>query len=91
MGVDQRVVAEHQAVRRQGRVVDTLGHGRVHAGERVLEVLPEGPLGVVHHGVMVEQPVVHGLVESRLIARFAHCSITVSRGHHMWGTSSGMS
>ena len=47
LGADQRVVAEHQAVRREVGGVDAVGDGRVDAGQRVVEAGAERPLGVV--------------------------------------------
>lgn len=47
LGEDEGVVAEHEAVLGERARVDALGHGRVDAGQRVLEVGAEGPVGVV--------------------------------------------
>ena len=74
VGVDERVVAEHQAVRRELVRVDAVRDGRVDAGERVLEVGAEGPLGVV----AAQQPVVHGVVVGQVarIRCVVHRAIT---------------
>ncbi|GMA86517.1 hypothetical protein GCM10025868_17670 [Angustibacter aerolatus] len=71
----QRVVAEHQAVRRERGAVDAVRQRGVDPGERVVEARPEGPAGVVL-----------GLDET-LVGAVVH-RVAV---HHMWGTSSGMS
>ena len=65
-----------QAVRGERRAVDAARHGRVDAGERVVEARAERPARVVV-----------GLDEAGVGNRF----IVFGLGHHMWGTCSGTS
>ena len=75
---DQGVVTEQQAVRRELGRVEVVRDRRVDAGERVLEVGAEGPLGRVG----AEQAVVDAAV---LVV-----GVGSRVAHHMWGTSSGI-
>ena len=80
---DQRVVAEHQAVRREVGAVDIGRDGRVDAGQRVLEVGAEGPVRV---GV-AEQARVRVVVDG---VSLGDGIMVGHRGAHMCGTSSGI-
>ena len=79
--------AEHQAVRRQRRAGSTpSGHGRVDAGERVLEVGAERPVGRVGaEQAVVDAAVLVVRVGRAWSVRLGHC------GAHMCGTLSGIS
>ena len=82
VAVDQRVVAEGEAVADQRAGVEAVGDGGVDAFERVGEPGAERP--AVTLVVVLGEQVVRVVVES---SAGAH----VSDAPHMWGTSSGMS
>jgi len=84
LGEDEGVVAEHQAVRREFRGVHAVRHGGVDAGERVLEVGPERPVGIVDQETGV------GVV-MLAFGLDVHVAHELSSSPHMWGTLSGMS
>ena len=95
LGEHQRVVAEHQAVDAEVGRVDAVGHGRVDAGERVVEPGAERPLPLAAVGVvqrLVDGFLVrHAPLLSGWISLGAVRTERVAEAAHMWGTFSGIS